>query len=183
MRIPLLLLLLVLIQSHTNNFVKAKEDVSSSEEETKTSEKSENEEKDEEEEDSCLSSPCGSHARCKNVQVCQILFAPECFVAHIARRFHGVESSIVVIWLFLDILEYTQSPVSGIPDARMCQFVRQMRLGWDSEKHQQTGFVQICKTSIMGLGLPDWPESKQSGKMGLWQGRKMQECAHWSDDR
>ena len=94
-----------------------------------------------------------------------------------------MESSIVVIWLFLDILEYTQSPVSGIPDARMCQFVRQMRLGWDSEKHQQTGLVQICKTSIMGLGLPDWPESKQSGKIGLWQGRKMQECAHWSDDR
>ena len=80
MRVPLLLLLLVLIQPHTNNFVKAKEDVSSSEEETKTSEKSENEEKDEEEEDSCLSSPCGSHARCKNVQVCHILLGGDFYV-------------------------------------------------------------------------------------------------------
>ena len=103
MRIPLLLLLLVLIQSHTNKSVKAKEDISSSEEETKTSEKSENEEKDkedEDEEDSCLSSPCGSHARCKNVQVCQIFLTLECFVTHIARRLHCVESSIMVIWLF-----------------------------------------------------------------------------------
>jgi len=71
MRLPLLLQLMVLILTHTNNSVKAKEDVSSSEEETKTSEQGENEEKDveeKEEEDSCLSSPCGSHARCKNVQ-------------------------------------------------------------------------------------------------------------------
>ena len=77
----LLLLLLVLIQLNTSH---AKEDVSSSEKETKTTEKeaksgekeekiSEKGEKDkdeEEEEDTCLSSPCGSHARCKNVQVC-----------------------------------------------------------------------------------------------------------------
>ena len=70
MRRPLLLLLLVLVQLLTSNLVGAKEDVSNSEKETKTSEKSEKEE--EEEEDSCLSSPCGSHARCKNVQVCQI---------------------------------------------------------------------------------------------------------------
>ena len=77
MRRPLLLLLLVLVQLLTSNFVGAKEDVSNSEKETKTSEKSEKEEK---EEDSCLSSPCGSHARCKNVQVCQIIFAPKCFV-------------------------------------------------------------------------------------------------------
>ena len=83
MRLPLLLQLMVLILTHTNNSVKAKEDVSSSEEETKTSEQGENEEKgveEKEEEDSCLSSPCGSHARCKNVQVCLILFSPECFV-------------------------------------------------------------------------------------------------------
>ena len=87
----LLLLLLVLIQINTSNLVDAKEDVSSSEKETKTGEKeektsekegktsekeektSEKEEKDkdeEDEEDTCLSSPCGSHARCKNVQVC-----------------------------------------------------------------------------------------------------------------
>ena len=38
--------------------------------EAKTSEESEREEKvKEEEEDSCLSSPCGTDARCKNVQV------------------------------------------------------------------------------------------------------------------
>ena len=78
MRRSLLLLLLVLVQLLTSNLVGAKEDVSNSEKETKTSEKSEKEE--EEEEDSCLSSPCGSHARCKNVQVCQIIFAPKCFV-------------------------------------------------------------------------------------------------------
>ena len=72
----MLLLLLLLIQIKTSNLVDAKEDVSSSENEEKTSEKeektSEKEEKDkdeEEEEDTCLSSPCGSHARCKNVQV------------------------------------------------------------------------------------------------------------------
>ena len=84
MRSYFLLLLLVLIQIKTSNMVDAKEDVSSSERETKTSEKemktsekeektSEKEEKDkdeEDEEDTCLSSPCGSHARCKNVQVC-----------------------------------------------------------------------------------------------------------------
>ena len=89
MRRPLLLLLLVLVQLLTSNFVGAKEDVSNSEKKTKTSEKSEKgekEEKEEEEEDSCLSSPCGSHARCKNVQVCQIIFAPECFVTHVARK-------------------------------------------------------------------------------------------------
>ena len=86
MRRPLLLLLLVLVQLLTSNLVGAKEDVSNSEKETKTSEKREKEEKEEEEEDSCLSSPCGSHARCKNVQVCQITFAPECFVTHVARK-------------------------------------------------------------------------------------------------
>ena len=78
----MLLLLLLLIQIKTSNLVDAKEDVRSSEKETKTSEKDKDEEegaktsekeekdKDEEEEDTCLSSPCGSHARCKNVQVC-----------------------------------------------------------------------------------------------------------------
>ena len=71
-----LLLLLLLIQLNKSCFVKAKEDVISPEKETKRSEKSENEEKtsengkkDKDEEDSCLSSPCGSHARCKNVEV------------------------------------------------------------------------------------------------------------------
>ena len=69
-----LLLLLLLIQLNKSCFVKAKEDVISPEKETKTSEKSENEtsengKKDKDEEDSCLSSPCGSHARCKNVEV------------------------------------------------------------------------------------------------------------------
>ena len=75
----MLLLLLLLIQLNTSNLVDVKEDedVSSSEKGAKTSEKeektSEKEEKDkdeEDEEDTCLSSPCGSHARCKNVQVC-----------------------------------------------------------------------------------------------------------------
>ena len=91
MRRPLLLLLLVLVQLLTSNLVGAKEDVSNSEKETKTSEKSEKEEK--EEEDSCLSSPCGSHARCKNVQVCQIIFAPKCFVTNTVRELQRLKKT------------------------------------------------------------------------------------------
>ena len=67
-----LLLLLLLIQLNKSRFVKAKEDVISpekSEKSEKEEKKGENGKKDKDEEDSCLSSPCGSHARCKNVEV------------------------------------------------------------------------------------------------------------------
>ena len=82
MKRPLILLLLVLIQLQSYGLVGAKEE----EEKTgKDGEKKKEKEmgektkevKDEEEEkemkedmeDTCLSSPCGAHARCKNVQV------------------------------------------------------------------------------------------------------------------
>ena len=68
MRIHLILFLNILIQLSAKNLVgDATENVTI---EAKTSEESEREEKvKEEEEDSCLSSPCGTDARCKNVQV------------------------------------------------------------------------------------------------------------------
>ena len=62
MRIHLILFLNILIQLSAKNLVGDATE--------KTSEESEREEKvKEEEEDSCLSSPCGTDARCKNVQV------------------------------------------------------------------------------------------------------------------
>ena len=62
MRIHLILFLNILIQLSAKNLVGDATE--------KTSEESEREEKvQEEEEDSCLSSPCGTDARCKNVQV------------------------------------------------------------------------------------------------------------------
>ena len=87
MKRPLLLLLLVLLQLQSYDFVGAKEEQEKSgkdgekkkEEEKEMGENGEKrkEVKDEEEEkemkedmeDTCLSSPCGAHARCKNVQV------------------------------------------------------------------------------------------------------------------
>ena len=95
MKRPLILLLLVLIQLQSYDLVRAKEEVGNQgkeeeekagkdgekkrEEEKEIDENGEkmNEGKDKEEEkemkedmeDTCLSSPCGAHARCKNVQV------------------------------------------------------------------------------------------------------------------
>lgn len=92
MKRPLILLLLVLVKLQTYDLVDANEEVRSQgkEEEEKSGKdgekkkeegkkmgengekmKDEEEEKEKEEdiEDTCLSSPCGAHARCKNVQV------------------------------------------------------------------------------------------------------------------
>ena len=92
MKRPLFLLLLVLLQLQSYHLVRAKEEVGNQgkEEEEKSGKdgekkkeeenkiggngekmKGEEEEKEmkEDMEDTCLSSPCGVHARCKNVQV------------------------------------------------------------------------------------------------------------------
>ena len=86
MKRPLILLLLVLLQLKSYDLVDTKEEVGNQgKEEEEKSDKDGEKKKDEEKEmgenmkeekemkedmeDTCLSSPCGAHARCKNVQV------------------------------------------------------------------------------------------------------------------